>query len=100
MWTGDAIRLINFRYGSYSIIENDDDVTWFFDMDLADDANDIFKIQKYKETFTLLGSLAFDECYIYVPILAAGGAEKVENVEKIKIIEHLSIITQFTSKID
>ncbi|WP_024480405.1 T6SS immunity protein Tdi1 domain-containing protein [Cellulophaga baltica] len=102
VWTGDAIRLIKFRYGSYNIIENDDDMTWFFDMDLADDAyaSDIFKIQIYKETFSLLGSLAFDECYGYVPILAAGGAEKVENVEKVKIIEHLSIITQFTGKID
>jgi hypothetical protein len=37
VWVGDAIRLVDFRHGNYAIIESGDDMTWFFDMDLAED---------------------------------------------------------------
>jgi len=102
VWVGDAIRLIKFRYGTYNIIENDDDMTWFFDMDLADDGyvkSNLFA-ENYSEARKLLGDLEYDECYGYVPILAAGGAEKVENLQKVKIREHIAIISQLAGKIE
>ena len=102
LWTGNAIRLVKFRYGTYSIIENGDDMSWFFDMDLADDqyvkhnlAKSHFELAKER-----LGELAYDECYGYVPILAAGGPEKVENIQKLKLREHILIISQLAGKIE
>ena len=102
VWTGDSIRLIKFRYGTYNIIENDDDMTWFFDMDLADDSyiRDNLFMKNYGLAKEKLGELAYDECYGYVPILAAGGAEKIENLQKVKIKEHISIIAQLAGKIE
>jgi len=102
VWTGDAIRLIKFRYGTYTIIENDDDMTWFFDMDLADDS--YVKHNLYMENYALakekLGELNYDECYGYTPILSLGGPEKIENLKKVKIIEHIAIITELNGKIE
>jgi hypothetical protein len=31
----------------------------------------------------------------YTPLLALGGPEKVENLQKVKLIEHVYLITQF-----
>ena len=31
----------------------------------------------------------FDECYGYVPLLGLGGSEKVDNLQKVKIKEHI-----------
>ena len=42
------------------------------------------------------GSLSFDECFGYVPLLGLGGAKKVENLKKVKIREHIELITQLS----
>jgi hypothetical protein len=100
-WVGDAIRLIDFRHGNYAIIESGDDMTWFFDMDLAEDEfmEDEFKNQNYLLAKQKLQGLEFDECYGYIPILGAGGNEKVDNMQKIKISEHIAVISQMVGKL-
>lgn len=77
-------------------------MTWFFDMDLSD--NDYIKSNLFLENYypakEKLGEIAYDECYGYVPILAIGGSEKIENLQKVKIKEHISIIAQLAGKIE
>ena len=46
-----------------------------------------------------LGKLEYDECFGYVPLLGLGGSEKVDNLDKVKIREHIEIITQLVGKI-
>jgi len=41
-----------------------------------------------------LGEPAFDECFGYVPLLALGGPEKVEHLQKVKLREHIAFIGQ------
>lgn len=90
-WTGDAVRAVYFKNGKDSIIESGDDMEWFFDMDLADDgflsAN--LNQKNFFKAKVNLGALQYDECYGYVPILGLGGSEKVENLQKVKIKEHV-----------
>lgn len=38
---------------------------------------------------------AYEECFGYTPLLGLGGAEKVENLKKVKLKEHILIITEF-----
>ncbi|WP_147536289.1 T6SS immunity protein Tdi1 domain-containing protein [Bacillus marasmi] len=45
-------------------------------------------IEKYKEP-------EYDECFGYTPLLGLGGAEKVENLKKVKLKEHILFITEF-----
>lgn len=37
----------------------------------------------------------YNECFGYTPLLGLGGAEKVENLKKVKLKEHILIITEF-----
>lgn len=43
-------------------------------------------IEKFKEP-------EYEECFGYTPLLGLGGAEKVENLKKVKLKEHILIIT-------
>ncbi|MEK4081042.1 T6SS immunity protein Tdi1 domain-containing protein [Solibacillus sp. FSL W7-1472] len=45
-------------------------------------------IEKYNEP-------EYDDCFGYTPLLGLGGAEKVENLKKVKLKEHIRIITEF-----
>ena len=38
----------------------------------------------------------YDECFGYVPLLALGGKEDVEHLKKVKMKEHIAVITQLT----
>jgi hypothetical protein len=55
--------------------------------------------QPYPQAVGKLGVPAYDECFGYEPVLAAGGSEKVENLRIVKLIEHIGIITQFAGPI-
>lgn len=100
-WTGDAIRAVYFKNGKDSIIESGDDMEWFFDMDLADEGflRDNLNDKKYLTAKERLGVPLYDECYGYVPLLGLGGAEKADNLVKVKIKEHISLIAQTLGKI-
>ena len=95
----EYISIIKFRKGQFDIISFG--FKYFFD-DLSDDeyTNDHFNIEQYKEAITKHGELKFDECFGYVPLLGLGGPEDVNHLGKVKIIEHIAIITQLLGKIE
>lgn len=45
------------------------------------------------------GKVEADECFGYVPLLGLGGKESVDNLKKVKIREHIELITQMVGKI-
>lgn len=40
-----------------------------------------------------------DECFGYVPLLALGGKESVNNLKKVKILEHIALITEMSGEV-
>lgn len=48
----------------------------------------------FDKAFSKLGKLETDECYGFFPALALGGEEEIEYVQKAKIREYLSILSQ------
>lgn len=55
--------------------------------------------QPYPLAVKLYGEPAYDECFGYSPFLGLGGSEKVENLKKVKLREHVMIITEFMGPI-
>lgn len=53
-----------------------------------------FDISMYTEAVQTWGEIKYDECFGYVPLLGLGGSEKVQNTKKVKIKEHIEIISQ------
>ena len=58
-----------------------------------------FQISQYTEAVKRLGELEHDECFGYVPLLGLGGSEKVDNLDKVKIREHIELISQMVGNI-
>ncbi|EAC4137804.1 TPA: DUF1851 domain-containing protein, partial [Listeria monocytogenes] len=54
----------------------------------------------YPSAVEKYGEASYDECFGYTPILGMGGTEKVENLKKVKLREHIYLITQFMGPIE
>lgn len=58
-----------------------------------------FDQTKYEEAIKTQGKLKFDECFGYVPLLGLGGNGKIEDLKKVKIREHIELISQLVGKV-
>jgi hypothetical protein len=52
----------------------------------------------FERAMAKLGPLEADEMYGFVPAIAIGGAPKLENLQKVKIIEHLTFLADLGEK--
>ncbi len=52
----------------------------------------------FQRAMAKLGPLEPDEMYGFVPALAIGGAPKLENLQKVKVIEHLTFLADLGEK--
>lgn len=52
----------------------------------------------FERTMAKLGPLEADEMYAFVPALALGGAPKLENLQKVKVLEHLAFLAELGEK--
>ena len=95
---GRYIRIIKYKDGTFEGIAAGFNYFWG---DLADGAFDasVFEIKQYKEAVRKWGLLQFDECFGYTPLLGLGGSRKVDNLRKVKIKEHIDLITQSVGKV-
>lgn len=89
----EFIYILLYRYNDFDGIAKG--CKYFFD-DLEDKEfiEDCIKPKNFKEALQRLGRPAYDECYGYVPLLSLGGAEKQENLRKVKLREHLDFMYQ------
>lgn len=98
IWENSYTVLVNCRHRSSKVIESG---FKYFMEDIYDRAfiDEELKGEHYFQAKKRLGEIAFDECYGYMPLLGLGGSEKVENLQKVKIKEHVSIVAQTIGKI-
>ncbi|MCC5803780.1 DUF1851 domain-containing protein [Rossellomorea vietnamensis] len=50
--------------------------------------------QPYTDAIRTYSVPDYDECFAYTPLLGLGGNEKVENLSKVKLKEHILVITE------
>lgn len=92
------VGILKYRYNDNDIIS--DGFEFFID-DVTDGELDeeYLSISQYNEAIKKYGSLEYDECFGYVPLLALGGKESVDNLKKVKIREHIALITEMVGEI-
>ena len=85
------LSILRFRHGTFSIMEKG---CSYFLNDLIDDdyKEEFFKPQNYYIALQNQGSLEYDECFGYVPLLCLGGPEDADWLQKVKILEHMELI--------
>lgn len=76
----------------------DDATMWFFgglqrdDFDIKDDCEK----KLFAPALKKLGHLKHDEMYGFVPALALGGSATLENLQRVKAVEHLILLAQLS----
>ncbi|PQZ49882.1 hypothetical protein CQZ94_26505 [Bacillus sp. MYb209] len=93
------LNLLNFRKNEVNVISAG------FDFFLEDLSDENFLVEElswfpYPNAIEKYGKPHFNECFGYVPLLGLGGSEKVENLQQVKLIEHIYLITQFMGPIE
>ncbi|MBC2168887.1 T6SS immunity protein Tdi1 domain-containing protein [Listeria booriae] len=98
IWIEGYVCLMNYRYG---IIKTILFSFKFFFANVEDDGyrEEDLMWNPYQEAVKKLGIPAYDECFGYVPILALGGPEKVDNLQKVKLKEHILLISALAGAI-
>ena len=92
------VNLLNFRKGYVTVVSSGFEF-FFDDLNDADYMNDELQWQPYQEAVEKYGEPSYEECFGYTPLLGLGGAEKVQNLKKVKLREHILIITDFMGSI-
>lgn len=99
-WEEDQyVGIIQYKYGTFHIMIE----TFACFLKLLNDKefiNEYFSVDQYNEAVAKWGELEYDQCFGYVPLLGLGGSEKVENLDKVKIREHIELITELVGKIE
>ena len=99
IWEDDFLTRVDYRHGQTEIVANS---FKFFFRDLADEEylSDMLGWEPYPAARARLGEPAFDECFGYVPLLALGGPETADHLEKVKLREHIALTGQFTGVLE
>ena len=92
VWEENAyLTVLRFRHGTFSIMAKG---FGCFLEDLKDDeyVEEFFRPRNYRIALQKQGSLRYDECFGYVPLLCLGGPEDADRLRKVKLLEHLELI--------
>lgn len=95
---GQYIGMVKYKNGNFVMLAKS---FKRFMQNLGDDyfIEKYFQVPQYIEAINKLGKLEQDECFGYVPLLGLGGSEKVDNLDKVKIREHIELIAQMVGKV-
>ncbi|MEY8259164.1 T6SS immunity protein Tdi1 domain-containing protein [Oscillospiraceae bacterium 50-60] len=95
---GRYIRIVKYKDGVFEGVAAGFDFFW---NDLADGVFDTahFEIPIYEAAVKKWGQLQFDECFGYTPLLRLGGSRNADHLRKVKIKEHIDLITQAVGKV-
>lgn len=96
---GKYVNLLNFRRGYVHVVSSGFEF-FFDDLDDKDFMDEELMWQPYPEAKSKYGFPDYDECFGYTPLLGLGGAEKVENLNKVKLKEHILVITELLGPIE
>ena len=92
---GKYTRIVRYRYNDFELMIGRFELF----LKLPSDKGFLrrfFTLEDYAQAVEKCGELADDECFGYVPLLALGGKEDVEYLQKVKTKEHIAVITQLT----
>jgi hypothetical protein len=94
LWRNHRVEFLSTQYAWFA--ELTDDVSRLFESLLCEDRvlNNLLIRNFTVKATKKLGPLAPDECYGFEPVLALGGSGKIDTVQKVKLVEYLSMLSQ------
>ena len=95
---GKTLRKVMYREGSFGLIPGG---MKYFIIDLRDKefVKETFDIDFFQDAVQKHGELDYTQCFGFVPLLALGGFKDVDHLDKVKILEHLYLISELVGGI-
>lgn len=90
----DGLVALRYRSGQVNLVISDVELFFTHLLPDADYREDAFDESLYVKAAERLGVPDFDEAFGYVPLLALGGSKRVENLQRVKLREHIDLIFQ------
>jgi len=96
---GNYLSLVKYRRGDFKIFLSK---FKFFFPNLKDKefCDEVLDWEQYLEAIKNKEIPKYEECYGYTPILGLGGSEKIENLETVKLKEHIMLINELMGRIE
>ena len=92
------VGIIKYKNGSFNImIKNFTHFLKFID---SNHITKHFDLPLYHEAIEEYGPLDYSQCFGFVPLLALGGFKDVDHLDKVKMYEHILLITTLVGKIE
>ncbi len=90
------MEFYDFRHSVFETISTSRGLDLLFDVKFIDDSYiwDKLNASVYHEAKAKLGVPAYDQCYGYVPLLALGGSESVDNIQIVNLQVHMDLMAQ------
>jgi hypothetical protein len=96
VWNNGAFYLVKWRWGILDVLPREGDITqvleWMRDPVLR---QDYFEWEPYLEAARRDGVPGLDDCFGFVPLLALGGPNTADHLERMQLWVHIAIILQF-----
>jgi hypothetical protein len=99
VWELDCLSLLDYRHGSTNVVAQNFKV-FFRNLTYDSFLNNTLRWEPYPAARERLGEPAFDECFGYVPALALGGPETADHLQKVKLREHIYLLSQLTGRLE
>jgi len=93
-WANSAFQLVDVDYGEHSTLTARAEVLFEYVLCPGELLEKVLDEPIFKKALPRLGPPAPDECYGYVPAIALGGTHEPSNLKRVKLNEHLSILSQ------
>lgn len=92
------LGLLEYKNGNFDIFTEN---LHYFLNDLSDVEfqEEYFELPLYYQAVEQHGHLDYNQCFGFVPLLALGGPKEISHLSKVKIFEHILLITQLAGGI-
>ena len=94
VWNDNYVYKYNLLDDEVSVILSGFDY-FFQNLEDKEYQKDYFELDLYEKCKQKVGELCFDECFVFSPIPALGGAKDSDTVSKGKSLEYVALLIQF-----
>lgn len=99
LWDVKGAHMLDPLYGTLAEVVDNIDIVFNYVLCQKQYLNDVLDHKLFVKAHKRLGPLAYDECYGFEPALALGGSGTLETLRKVKLREHLSILSQLIEEV-
>jgi hypothetical protein len=99
LWDAEAAYMLDPHHGTLAKIVNNINVVFDYVLCRKQYLEDVLDQKLFRKALKKLGPLQHDGCYGFEPAIALGGSASLANLNKVKLREHLSILSQLVDQI-